>query len=241
MHLSKLKRAGILMAAALASLQMGSMAHAAQTIFFSTAGSAQPVANQLVDTGTGAHTGTFTPSGGANSVINVTGSNGFYVPGYVSGINATGGGDASDFLNIGGFNPTSDPIFIGLKVDAGGSPVSPGNTAAINQLINAINADNNGAFPEFGTSIASTIPVSFQGVFPGYDIMLSLPETYTNAVTPGSGSSGQFDFAFNFTNYSTDSGAFTVTDIAVVPEPASLGLLAVGALLTLPRYRRRPA
>ena len=190
MQFSKYKRIGILTAAAVASLQAASLAYGAgETIYFTDADNGAPVdlaapgtpaLPQLTDTGSGANTGVFTPSGGANSILTVVGGNSLYVPAYANDINSAGGGDTSDYVHIGGFTPTTDNVFIGLKLDAGGVPISPSDTTDLDTIINSINVDNNFAF---GTNIASLVPASFDGVFGGYDILLSVPNSFASAGT----------------------------------------------------------
>jgi hypothetical protein len=248
MRISKLGWA-VVGAAAIAAMQAAALAAPSPLISFSAGGSTQTLP-QLTDDNpvilNGANSGNFTADPGSNSILTVTGGFGSYVPQYVNGINntAAGGvaGDSSNYLKIAGFDPSTDNIYVALKIDNNGVYVNPtSNATLVNTIISDINADTSD--PNYDGPLASTVSGQFEGIFPGYDILLSFPTTFDPAspARPVAGSPEQFDFGFNFSGY-TDTGVtgagITVTDIGLVPEPGCLGLLTAAALL-LPRYRRR--
>ncbi len=199
---------------------------------------------QLVASGSGQHTGVFTSNDSGNlsnpdgaNTLKVIGSNGVYVPGYVDGINGVAG-DSSDYLKITGFAPSTDNIYVALKLDDAGKYIDPSNTTVLNQIIQDIN--DNPFNPNYQGPLASTVSGQFLGVFPGYDVLLAFPSTFSGGTRPAAGTAEQFDVGFDFTYFSdTHFSSLTVTDVGVVPEPASLGSLAAAGLVLLPRYRRR--
>ena len=192
--------------------------------------------NQLVQQSAGPapDQAAFSPNTPPDTLV-VTGSNGSYVPGTATAINGGGasGGDAANYVKVQGFNPANDPHVFVLNLDNNGSPLTPGNgttadDARIAQIVSDINAT-------YGSNVATALTsTGFQGQFAGYDVAINL-----NGVA-----SSEY-FAFNFSGYTaTDANSnpitgVTVTDIAVVPEPTSLGLLALGGLGVLGGRRRR--
>jgi hypothetical protein len=223
----KIAKRAVLIGAIVAAFQSASFA-ANPTIYFTGGGSPPlPSGDQLLNGGSGAHTATFTASSG-NTLL-VTGSNSVYEPGYANNING-GSGDLTDYVNIGGFSPSADSVFVGLKLDNDGSPITPGSALA-EQIILDIktNPSNTGV-------TASDVTGGFASVFAGYDVLLSF------ASDPTASAPGQFDVGFDFSSYTpTGGGSVTVTNFAVVPEPGCLGLLSVAGLVLLPRYRRNRA
>jgi hypothetical protein len=239
MRHKKFKLAGLI-GTAVAAFQAVSFA-ANPTITF-TAGTAPQSFPQLDNTGGGAiNSGSFSASTG--NVLDVTGSNSQYIPGYATNIGVGGNGDSDNYVAIGGFSPSTDAIYVALKLDSGGSYIDPttsGGIADINAIDTAINA--NMSNPNYGGPLASPITPQFANVFAGYDILLSFPDTFnpgaTTRVTANAGSE-QFDVGFDFSSYGGTGSPVTVTGFAVVPEPGCLGLLTAAGMLLLPRYRRR--
>jgi hypothetical protein len=180
---------------------------------------------------TAANQGVFvTPAGSAANTLAVSGKPGDYVPGFVKSINssAAGGspGDAANYVRVGGFTGTDTELF-GLKLDENGSALAPG-AAALSTIASDINLVNTGV-------TASVLPTN-GGATPnlaGYDVLLKFSAPVTNA----NGYLG-----FNFAGYSDGAvGNITVTDIAVIPEPAGTALVAAMGLGLMTVRRRKMA
>lgn len=240
---------GISVAVAAAFVSPAS-ATTAPTVYLETGGNGNlPVGYSstqvLTNGGTDAHDGAFSLTSSSN-VLQVSGASSSYMPSYVNGVNSSGTGDASgtgdsiDFLQVSGFGPSSDKEIYALKLDYNGKYLDPTTIAGseqLNYIISDINVANSSTY---GGVIASTVPSSLMGDFPGYDLIISIPSSYLSTVSTGT--PAEFDFGFDFSNFndSNVSEPVTVTDIGVIPEPASaalLGILAVPALLS----RRRSA
>jgi hypothetical protein len=220
---------------------------AAGPVISLTSASTAQTLPQLLNNGTppnGAHQGTFSNTGGAN-ILAVSGASGGYVPAFANSIK-NGAGDANDYVQVNGFNPAKDaPEIYALKLNNNGTYINPSvgsNASVIAAIIADINTSNSATF---GGSIASTVSGQLASIFSGYDVLVTIPGTYINGLTiPGSGA--QVDFGFDFTNYSDTTvgiatGGLTTSDIGVIPEPGSLGLLAIGGMGLLARRKRRTA
>jgi len=177
--------------------------------------------------GTGDHNGTFTPV--ANSLTS-TGSNGGYTLAEVTGING-GGGDATDNVGVTGISATDAEIF-GLDVKVSGTQASSAQLAV---LINAIAGDGQ-ATASVVTSVTTADPThgdisSLDNATNGLSYNLFL--TFAAGFNPGS-----LGFDLSNANDSNLSG-YDITAVAVVPEPMSLGLLALGGVGLMSRRSRR--
>lgn len=159
------------------------------------------------------------PTGfGANvGTLTVTGHNGSYTLGHLV-ITPT----ASGFAEAHTFNPTSDPELYGLDVLVGGQQASAADLAILLADVNASGAALGG--------LVATL-TSPSAAFPGAD------NFFLTAATPPSGDNF---LGFNLANATGLSGSATVSEIDVVPEPTSIGLM-LGAAALLAGRRRKTA
>lgn len=208
-----------------------------------TSGNVAPPAglSQLLNGASSAQHGQFTPSSG--NVLTVTGSSGNYLKGTVNNIGPSAAGDNKDYVQVGGFSPSSDKEIYALKLDQSGTALAP-SSAAIATIVADINAANDSTFGV--TQLASTAAqeassnAGAAALFSGYDVFLTIPTAYLSGLTNGTGFN--FNFGFNFSGY-TDGAVsnITVTDIGLVPEPgAMLGVLSLGAVGMFSYRRRKP-
>jgi hypothetical protein len=161
-----------------------------------------------------------TGTAGPNQIgtITMAGSNGHYSPQTIA---VPGGDQTTGNLTVAGFNPTSDTEIYGL--DAVGATSL---TTLIADLNTQLALNDPGATAEVPTGSAGTILTAA-----GDNVELVFPTGAPGAPTP-------VDLAFNFANYSTN-GSVTITSITVIPEPTSIGALALGGFGLLSRKRRR--
>ena len=159
---------------------------------------------------------------GANAgTIAMVGGNGVYSLQQVTGLT-----DTTNSLAVTNWNPATDKEIFGVDVLVGGNQA---NTAQLAILMNAIGGD--GVAPASTVTASTTDPT---GIFPaGYNLFL----TFTNGV-----SSSSDDFGLDLSN-SNDSllTSYTFSAVAVVPEPMSSGLLALGGVGLMTRRNRRKA
>jgi hypothetical protein len=113
-------------------------------------------------------------------------------------------------------------VLLKLGSTTGGDP-APADLANIIAYINS-NDGTEGA-------IASAIPASLAALYPGYDLLLS---DTAGANDPWA----DLDFS-GFGDTSIPTGTLGITGVGVVPEPASLSLLALGGIGLVSRRRRK--
>jgi len=138
---------------------------------------------------------------------------------------AGNGSDNADF-NFAGFSAGSTiDMLLKFSTTTGGDPAT--NASVLSDIENYINGND-------GTGITvSTVPAAIAASFPGttYDLLLS-------ATAGANDPFADFDFAA-FSDSSVTGGSLTVSDIGVVPEPASLGLLVLGGVGLIGRRRSK--
>ena len=188
-----------------------------------TAGTTVPSATTAFTPLTTANT-TFSPATPVANSINVAGRNGSYTPGFAN-VNTTGG-IATGYVETSGFSPASDTEVYAIKLDQNGTALSP-TDAQVQTIVNDINAFS-ASDGVVASRVADSSTLSRAGNFGTYDILL----TSNNTVA------AQDILTFNFANDPNVAG-LTVTNIAAIPEPASLAIVTAGAVGLLTVRRRR--
>jgi hypothetical protein len=160
--------------------------------------------------------------GSSQGNLTVTGSNGQYTIAQLTGLST-----ATGFVGISTFNPANDTEVYGIDVKDSGGQATSTELAAV---LAAITGD--GIAPAsasvIGTdSVAGTNPYGFAS---NYNLYL--------VANPGPDASDFLGVDLSNTNDSNLSG-LTFSAVAVVPEPVSLGLFAVGGVCLLARRSRR--
>jgi len=197
-----------------------SVGHA--VVSFTATGPASNYGVQITN-GTGTNQGAFSPVGNA---LVVTGSHGSYTVSSVTGING-GSGATTDSVEATGFTAGDEEIFA-VDVLVNGTQATAGQLAT---LVTAINAGGNGALPSTGVvaSTQSPVPNPFGSA---YNLFLDPLDI--------GGGTDWLGLDLSTSNDSALSG-YTFGAVAVVPEPMTLGLLALGGVGLMARRHRRKA
>jgi len=168
----------------------------------------------------GAANSSYSPTIGT---LTVTGHNGSYTVASITGING-GAGDATGTAEAVGFNPASDEEIYAVDVLVNGGQATAGELSTLVAAINAGDA-NVGASAGVVATTSSPVPNPFGS---GYNLYLD-PQGFSPAF---------LGLDLSSTNDPLLSG-YTFSAIAVVPEPMTLGLLALGGVGLMARRHRR--
>jgi len=183
-------------------------------------------------------------SWGGDNLGNVTVTKqapGSYIPAYVNNINGGSGTSVGTLkINVSGddnkFGADTSVILLGFQ-NVSHLGTGSGSLATIEGALTTAGIewrDYTGANNDWPTMTSGVDPLTGTSMFEqvaDYDIEL--------AFAPNTLTSSQSYFDFNFTDQLGTAG--DVVNIAVVPEPATMSLLAVGSFGLLARRRRRKA
>jgi hypothetical protein len=181
-----------------------------------------------ITNGAGNLQGTFTGTGASHNKLTVTGGNGSYAFQQATGItDGSGNSSGPNQANIeaNGFSPATDAEVFALDVEVGGSQAS---AAQLNTLVTESVTDGLPA----GMTVSTTAPAP-NPFANNYNLFLD--------VNPGLASDVFLGWDLSSSNDANLAGGYTVSAVAVVPEPASLGVLTLAAVGLLARRTRRSA
>jgi hypothetical protein len=161
--------------------------------------------------------------------LTVTGGNGSYGVAQLTGLNTSAG-----YVEANGFNPGTDEEIYALDVLVNGVQA---NAAQIRVLLGAIDGSGGYFHPPDGLTAAAT----YVGLGVTHDAN-PFPGQYNLFLDAAFPPSSDNDFSFDMSSTGDPNlVGYTVSAIAVVPEPMSISLLALGSLGLLtqrPRHRR---
>ncbi len=167
--------------------------------------------------------------GSSQGTLPITGHDGNYNLAQVTGLFTSTG-----YVEANGFNPGTDEEIYAIDVLDGGTQATPAEIAV---LVNTIN-DGDGIVP---ASVGVTAAAAYADL-PIVTDSSPFASQYNLFLDFNSGTSSDNFLAFDMSidNDPNLDGFYAVSAIAVVPEPMSIGLLALGGLgLLTQRPRRR--
>jgi uncharacterized repeat protein (TIGR03803 family) len=159
-----------------------------------------------------------TAFGSKVGTLTLTGGRGSYTVG-----SASFAATPTGYLAVSGFNPSTDTEVYALEI----TDSAPANLTV--DLADAASEINAATYTGYEVTASTTDPLSILGT--GYDFYITITDP-----TLGTGSPY---FGFDFTQLNGTSDTLSVTAVAAVPEPTSLGLLAICSLGLLGRRRGR--
>jgi hypothetical protein len=184
-----------------------------------------------ITNGTGANQGSFSTG---TSKLTVAGHNSQYLLAQATNIKtATGatGGLTTGNIEANGFNPATDaPEIFALEVLNGVAAPSQANLTTLALDINASNVAGLS-----NQTIASATAPANDPFSSEYNLFLTIPSADLPAGTTGDNFLG-FDLSQD-ANFPT----YTVAEVAVIPEPASVGIVAMAAAGLVIRRRNKKA
>jgi hypothetical protein len=166
--------------------------------------------------------------------LQVTGGNGKYFPGEIQVTPA-----ATSYLTITGFSPEGDEEIYAFDVLVNGTEATP---SQISTLINAINGTDGHAPISPAVAAVSGTWLSQLGVNPfppGSSSPWNLYVDMGNAVDLATGTATYL--GWDVSSQDPNLVGYTIEQVGVVPEPMSLGLLALGGVGLMARRNRRKA
>jgi hypothetical protein len=166
--------------------------------------------------------------GSTVGTLTLVGSGGGYSPVVDSSLNPAS--PATGNVNVATWNAATDPEIFGIDVEVNGLQATSSQLAT---LIAAIDGDGI-APPSSGVAVSTTDP-SAGHVLASLDPNLNL---YLDFAAGGPATADNLGIDLSNSNDSNLTG-YTFTAVAAVPEPMTLGLLAIGGVGLMARRNRR--
>jgi len=165
--------------------------------------------------------------------LTITGSAALgYTVAQVTGLSSTTGN-----VNTSAWNAQTDPEIYGVDVKVNGTQATPSQLATLLAAITGTDGGTEG--PSLGGVLASTDPTG--GALAALDTATTTYNLFLKYAAGGP-SAPLDNLGLDLSN-SNDSNltGYTFTAVSVVPEPMSLGLLALGGVSLMSRRSRRKA